>query len=43
MYAENSRRLEAQLAAVRVEIGSHEEADNNFKETLLTEFKLANK
>lgn len=43
IYAENSARLEAQLAAIRVEIESHEEADTNFKQTLVTAFKLANK
>ncbi len=43
MYAENSARLEAQLAAARADIESHEEADTNFKQTLVTAFKLANK
>lgn len=43
MYAETNARFDSQLAAIRVEIESHEEADINFKQTLVTAFKLANK
>ena len=43
VYADTNTRLEAQLVAVRVDIDAHEAADNNFKQTLVTAFKLANK
>jgi site-specific DNA recombinase len=42
-YADANTRLEAQLAALRVDIEAHEAADTNFKQTLVTAFKLANK
>ena len=43
VYADTNTRLEAQLVAVRADIEIHEAADNNFKQTLVTAFKLANK
>ncbi len=43
VYTETNQRLNKQLAEMRVEIESHEEADTNFKQTLVTAFKLANK
>lgn len=43
IYTETQARLDKQLADVRMEIDSHEEADSNFKHTLVTAFKLANK
>jgi hypothetical protein len=36
-------RLELQLAAIRIEIELHEEADVSFKQSLASGFKLANK
>lgn len=43
VYTEKNADLEAQLASVRLDIESHEAADTNFKQTLVTAFKLANK
>ena len=43
LFPINNTRLEAQLAVIRIEIESHEEADTTFKQALATEFKLANK
>lgn len=43
VYADKNTALEAELAAIRADIESHEQADTNFKQTLVTAFKLANK
>lgn len=43
VYADKNAALETDLAAIRVNIESHEQADTNFKQTLVTAFKLANK
>ncbi len=43
VYTETNQRFNKQLAEVHVDIESHEEADTNFKQTLVTAFKLANK
>ncbi|HHS2948414.1 TPA: recombinase family protein [Legionella pneumophila] len=43
VYTETQIRLDKQLSTVRTEIESYEEADSNFKQTLVTAFKLANK
>ena len=43
VYADKNATLEAELVAIRADIESHEQADTNFKQTLVTAFKLANK
>lgn len=43
VFTDTNARLDAQLKAIRADIQSHEDADNNFKQTLVTAFKLANK